>query len=155
MNAAQQLHRILTARGLTLSAAESCTGGLISHCMTSIPGASLFFRAGVVAYCRESKEHILGVSPAAIQGRGVVSDAVAREMAEKMRILAGSDYAVSATGNLGPGVLEGKDRGLVYVAAAQEGESRCRELRLAGSREENRDEATAAALRLLIEMIEG
>ncbi|UCD34822.1 MAG: CinA family protein [Nitrospiraceae bacterium] len=153
--AAQQLHRVLTERSLTLSAAESCTGGLICACITSIPGASLFFRAGIVSYSTESKKHILGVSPGTILSEGVVSEATARQMAERVRVLTGSDYSLSTTGNLGPGVLEDKDRGLVYVAAGKEGETRCRELRLKGSREENREEASAAALRLLITMLEG
>ncbi len=149
-----RVHELFSKEKLTLSAAESCTGGLIGHHITSLPGASVFFIAGIVSYATEIKRTLLGISPDIIREKGVVSAETAREMALKMRLLAHTDYAVSTTGNLGPDVLEGKDRGLVYVAACGKDRTEVRELRLGGDREENKEDAAAAALRLLIELVE-
>ncbi|RJQ53097.1 MAG: CinA family protein [Nitrospiraceae bacterium] len=152
--AISKVHEFFRNKGLTLSVAESCTGGLISHFITALPGAGKFFTAGITAYSEEIKRSILGISPDAISGYGVVSDEIAREMAEKVRLLSKTDYAVSATGNLGPDALEGKERGLVYIAAGRVGKTVSRELRLKGNRDENKEEAALAAMRLLIELTE-
>jgi PncC family amidohydrolase len=122
--------------------------------MTSLSGASTFFKAGVVSYSQESKIKILAISSDIIDSHGVVSKETAKEMAEKIRFIAKSDYAVSTTGNLGPEVLEGKEKGLVYVAACTEGKTICRELRLDGGREDNKEAAAISALNLLIELVE-
>lgn len=151
----EKVHEIFKEKGLTLSVAESCTGGLISHLLTILPGASTFFEAGVVSYSAEAKREILGVSSDIISLYGVVSDQTAREMAEKIRALMGTDFALSTTGNLGPDVLEGKEKGLVYIAVSREGSTFSRELRLTGDREENKEEAALSALNFLIETVEG
>ncbi|MBM4136803.1 MAG: CinA family protein [Nitrospira sp.] len=150
----QKAHELFKKKGLTLSVAESCTGGLISHYITSLAGASNFFEAGVVSYSIESKKGILGVSSEIISQYGVVSEETAREMAEKVRSLTGTDYSLSTTGNLGPDVLEGKDKGLVYIAVSTEGQTFSRELRLTGDREGNKGKASLLALKFLIEVIE-
>lgn len=148
----EKIHRFFKDRGLTLSAAESCTGGLVSHSITSLAGASEFFTAGIVAYSVEIKKRILGLKHETIDMYGVVSEETAREMAEKVCLLAKTDYSVSITGNLGPGVLEGKDVGLIYIAASTKGKTVARELRLKGDREKNKDQASLEALRLLMEL---
>jgi PncC family amidohydrolase len=148
------VHALFRTRGITLSVAESCTGGLISNYITSLPGASSFFEAGVVSYSAVAKEKILGVSPETIAAYGVVSEQTAREMAENIRKLAGTDFALSTTGNLGPDVLEGKALGLVYIAVSGGGERCSRELHLKGSREENKEEASRMALEFLLEIAE-
>ncbi len=150
-----QVHRLFKEKGFTLSVAESCTGGLISHYITSLAGASIFFRAGIVSYSIDAKKKILGVSFDIISEYGVVSEETAREMAEKVRLLTGTDFSLSTTGNLGPDVLEGKEKGLVYMAVSREGLTIPRELRLRGNREENKEAASLSALRFLIEIIEG
>ncbi|MEW6214439.1 MAG: CinA family protein [Nitrospirota bacterium] len=150
-----RVHELFRGKGLTLSVAESCTGGLISHYLTSLPGASNFFEAGVVSYSIESKKGIIGVSPEIISRHGVVCEETAREMAEKVRPLTGTDYSLSTTGNLGPDVLEGKDKGLIYIAVSTEGQTFSRELSLTGDREENKEEASLLALMFLLEIIEG
>ena len=150
-----KVHELFKSKGLTLSVAESCTGGLLSHYLTFLPGASLFFRAGVVTYATESKMRILGVSSETISMHGVVSGETAGEMAQKVRLLAKADYGLSTTGNLGPDVLECKERGLVYIAVSKEGQAFSRELRLKGDRESNKEEAAFSALRFLVEIIEG
>lgn len=119
-----------------------------------MPGASRYFKAGVVAYASEIKEYILGISPGTIDKYGVVSRQVASEMAEKVRILTKTDCSVSTTGNLGPDLLEGKELGLVYVAASIEGKTVSRELRLKGDRAGNKKEAAYEALKLLLELVE-
>jgi PncC family amidohydrolase len=154
LEAVSKIHEFFKHRGLKLSTAESCTGGLISHYITSLPGSSVFFITGIVAYSEEIKKRILGISPDAITKYGVVSDEIAREMAEKVRLLSKTDYAVSATGNLGPDALEGKGTGLIYIAASREGKTISRELTLKGGRDENKEEAALAAMKLLVEFTE-
>jgi PncC family amidohydrolase len=150
----KRLHELFKNKGLTLSVAESCTGGLISHYITTVPGASSFFSAGIVSYSEEAKKTIIGILPGTISVHGVVSDETAREMAEKVRLLAKTDFAVSATGNLGPDVLEGKDKGLVYIAAAKQGRTVSRRLQLKGDRDANKEETALSGLKLLIELVE-
>ncbi len=150
----QKVHGIFKEKGLKLSVAESCTGGLISHYLTDIPGASIFFEAGVVTYSVESKMKIFGLSSETISSHGVVSEETAKEMAERIRLLTKTDCAVSTTGNLGPDVLEGKDIGLVYIAVSVFGKTFVKELRLKGEREENKEKAAISALEFLIEVIE-
>ncbi len=150
----KKVHKIFKERGLTLSTAESCTGGLISHYITTLSGASAFFIAGIVSYSGDAKKTLLGVSSKTIQHYGVVSEETAREMAEKVRLLTKTDYSISTTGNLGPDVLEGKEQGLIYIAASKEGKTISRKLKLKGDREANKEEASLSALRLLIELIE-
>lgn len=150
----EKVHKIFKKKGLTLSVAESCTGGLVSHYITTLPGASNFFIAGVVSYSSDVKKSILGISSETISKYGVVSEKTAKEMAEKVRTLTKSDFSVSTTGNLGPETLEGKKKGLVYIAASKEGKTICRELRLKGDRESNKEEASLSVLKLLIELTE-
>lgn len=151
----RRVNGLLRQMGLTLSVAESCTGGLISRYLTKLPGAGEVFRAGVVAYSAEMKQKLLGVSSGTISRHGVVSEETAREMAERIRALAGTDYSLSSTGNLGPDVLEGKEKGLVYIAASMEGKTISRELRLTGDRGENKEGASREALELLLEAVRG
>ncbi|MDH4231095.1 MAG: CinA family protein [Nitrospirota bacterium] len=149
------VHQRFTEKGLKLSVAESCTGGLISHYLTLLAGASRFFEAGVVAYSASSKARILGVSQKTIASRGVVSGETAMAMAEKMRFLTGTDYALSTTGNLGPDALEGKETGLVYVGISSAGDTTLKELRLEGERLQNKEEAAISALRFLLAELAG
>lgn len=152
MRTIKKVDELFRERGLTLSVAESCTGGLICHYLASLPGQEReFFRAGVVAYSGNMKRKLLGVSKGTISKHGVISEETAREMAERMRSLAGTDYAISSTGNLGPDVMEGKQKGLVYIAASGEGKTVSKELRLAGDRGENKKRASILALKLVLE----
>ncbi|MEW6601756.1 MAG: CinA family protein [Nitrospirota bacterium] len=149
----KKVHELFKNGQLTLSVAESCTGGLVCHMMTDEPGASAFFKAGIVAYADDIKKGILGVSPETIDRFGVVSRETACEMAEKVRRISNTDYSLSTTGNLGPDVLEGKARGLVYISAGREGRTISRELRLKGDRAANKKEAAVSAMGLLIEIM--
>jgi len=104
--------------GMTLSAAESCTGGKISSLITSVPGASEYYLGSVTSYAIPVKEKVLGVPEATINEYGVVSSEVAAAMAEGGRNLTGSTYAVSATGLAGPGGDEHNPVGTVWIGIA-------------------------------------
>ena len=109
----------LAARGLTAATAESCTGGAIAARFTAIPGASAYFRCGVVSYSNESKVKLLDVNPADIERYGAVSEQVARQMAEGARRAADADYAVATTGIAGPtGGSAEKPVGTVWIAVS-------------------------------------
>ncbi len=113
------VHDMLTERRQTLATAESCTGGTIASRFTTIPGASAYFRCGVVSYSNEAKADVLGVDPATIERFGAVSEQVARQMAEGARRIAGADYAVATTGIAGPaGGSDEKPVGTVWIAVA-------------------------------------
>ncbi len=115
----QLVHEQLTRRRLTLATAESCTGGTIASRFTALPGASAYFRCGVVSYSNASKHDLLGVDDDLIARRGAVSEEVARQMAEGVRRIARADYAVATTGIAGPsGGSEAKPVGTVWIAVA-------------------------------------
>lgn len=115
----QQIHDILTAKGLKLAVAESCTGGTIASKFTAMAGASQYFMAGVVSYSNEAKSDIIHVNMEDIMTYGAVSEQVARQMAEGVRSVAGADYAIATTGIAGPGGgSEAKPVGTVWMAVA-------------------------------------
>jgi len=153
--AARRVHELFLEKGLTLSVAESCTGGFIGSALAALPGASGYFKGGVIAYSGDVKRNVLGVSPDTLSTHGMVSEATARAMAERARALCGTDYALATTGNLGPDVLEGKEQGLVYLAACKEGKTVAVERRFPGDRLAAREQAAREALALLIELANG
>lgn len=113
---AVQVGRILNTRGLTLALAESCTGGLIGHLITDVPGSSGYFLGSAVCYAYSAKEAILGVQHDTLLTHGAVSQETAAEMAQGARRLFGADIAVSVTGIAGPGGgLPDKPVGLVHI----------------------------------------
>ncbi|MCL2059624.1 MAG: nicotinamide-nucleotide amidohydrolase family protein [Oscillospiraceae bacterium] len=125
----------LKRRGLTLSLAESCTGGLMASRITDVPGSSEAFVSSAVTYSNESKMALLGVRAETLCSFGAVSAETAREMAEGARRVFGSDIAVSATGIAGPGGgSPEKPAGLVYLALSCAGGTYTKELRLNGPR---------------------
>ena len=117
---------LLAERRLTLSAAESCSGGLLSKRLTDIPGASQFFMGGVVAYSVESKTELLRVDTGLINKKGAVSREVALAMADGAREVFGSDIGIGITGVAGPGRDSGLEPGTVFVALTTKDASFCR-----------------------------
>ncbi|HZR91373.1 MAG TPA: CinA family nicotinamide mononucleotide deamidase-related protein [Gaiellaceae bacterium] len=143
------------ARGWTLATAESCTGGLVSARLTSVPGASDVFRGGVVAYANELKRDVLAVPPSMLAEHGAVSPQAAEAMAAGARARLDADVAVSVTGVAGPaGGTPEKPVGLVYLHAETPLASRGAELDLPGDRETIRARATVAALHLLRRLLQ-
>jgi PncC family amidohydrolase len=119
---AGQLQATCVGRGLTVATAESCTGGLVAHLLTEVPGSSAYVRGAIVAYADAVKRAELGVPEAVLAAHGAVSAQVAVAMAEGARSRLGSDLAVAVTGIAGPGGgTEAKPVGLVYVAVAGRG----------------------------------
>ncbi len=136
---------LLRERGLTLSAAESCTGGLIAKRMTDLPGASKVFRGGVVSYTNGVKAGVLGVPEALLEQYGAVSEPVARAMAEGCRRACGSDLAVSVTGVAGPDKDDwGNEVGTVYIALASREGTLCKRLFCGRGRGRGRVRTSAA-----------
>jgi nicotinamide-nucleotide amidase len=143
------------ARGLTLAAAESCTGGLVAARLTAVPGASAVFRGGVVSYANDVKESSLGVPLETLERHGAVSAETAKAMADGVRARLHADIGVSVTGVAGPdGGTEEKPIGLVFVHASGPGVEEARRSELPGDREMIRGRATAAALHLVRRLLE-
>lgn len=148
--------RLLKERELTLALAESCTGGLISHRLTNLPGASKFLRADLVCYSDQAKIALLGVKQDTIISHGAVSDQTAREMATGVRRVTGADLGLAVTGLAGPsGGSADKPVGLVYIAVAKEQWTGCEEYRFTGERELIKHQAANAALNLLRKTLQG
>ena len=101
-DAARRLIGLLASRGCTISLAESCTGGLVSALMTSLPGVSRVFKGAIVAYDDEVKHRMLGVEPGILQGNGSVSEECARAMAIGAAVRFETDFALAITGIAGP-----------------------------------------------------
>ena len=123
----ERLLELLSIGDVTFAAAESCTGGMVAQRLTAIPGASAYFKGGVTVYTEEAKTTLLGIEQKFIDKNGVVSAAVARKMAKRVRKVLKSDLGVGITGWAGP---DGDDVGLVYVALAARGECFVRRLQL-------------------------
>jgi len=151
---AAQLQDLAIARGVTVATAESCTGGAIAHQITSISGSSTYFMGSVVSYANDVKHRILGVPEEVLENPGAVSEACARAMAEGVRLLIGSDFAVSTTGIAGPlGGTERKPVGLVYIGVASAERRLVEKHVFPGDRAAVIEAATARALELLIAAI--
>ena len=152
MDEAARVIRCLTEQGKTLATAESCTGGLLGKLLTDVPGASAVYLGGVISYAYKVKEELLGVDAALLREKGAVCEKAALQMAQGARQRFGADFALSTTGNAGPGADEKNPNvGEIYVAISSQGGKRCKKLTLRGKREENRLEACKAVLQLLLE----
>jgi nicotinamide-nucleotide amidase len=140
----QVLGRLLTERHLTLSAAESLTGGLVGARLTSAAGASKWFKGSAVTYQKEAKVELLGIDPGLLEAEGIVSARCAEEMARGAQKLFSADVGISCTGEAGPEPQEA-EVGEVYMAVAFESTVRSLRIRLPGDRERIR-EYTATTL---------
>ncbi|MBI4609670.1 MAG: nicotinamide-nucleotide amidohydrolase family protein [Candidatus Rokubacteria bacterium] len=142
--------RLLLERRLTLSVAESCTGGLLSHRITNVPGASAYFERGVVVYSNQAKEELLDVPRELLIAHGAVSGPVAEAMARGICRKTGTPLGLGVTGIAGPdGGTPAKPVGTVYVALATADGARARRFSFAGGREAIKWESTQVALDIL------
>ncbi len=149
---AAEVAELLTRQGLTLSVAESCTGGLLSSYITAVPGASNFYRGGACTYCDEIKQRILGVRPETLKQYTAVSRQTAAEMAEGCARVFGTDLAVSITGYAGPeGGEDGTPVGTIYVGLCCRGAVRVEHLHEPSDRETARERACEMAFHMILE----
>ena len=147
---------LLRERGLKLASAESCTGGLVGHRITDVPGSSEYYLGGVIAYAYEAKVALLGVSWDTLKAHGAVSRATVLEMARGARRTLGADLAVSVSGIAGPGGgLPQKPVGTTWIGlAAPQGEW-ARLFCFRGDRIQNKAASAEEALQMLLDYLEG
>ena len=149
-----QLIQAFRRRGWTLALAESCTGGLIGHRLTNVPGSSDYFLGGIVAYAYEAKERLLGVRHETLYQHGAVSRETAIEMARGARLALGADVGVSVTGIAGPtGGLPDKPVGLTWIAVSTRDREQAQQFLWKGDRMANKEQSAEAALNLLMETV--
>ena len=151
--ALERLHAALTAGSMTISVAESCTGGLLAAALTERPGSSRFFAGGVVTYSNAAKVRLLDVAESTLAAHGAVSSEVARAMVLGVRALFGTDVGLSVTGVAGPDQDGVKPVGLTYIGAAAGDTVTVRECRWAGNRAANRAASVDAAIALALEVM--
>jgi nicotinamide-nucleotide amidase len=151
----QVVGRELKAVRKSIACAESLTGGGVARRLTAAPGASAFFKGSAVVYTAESKERLLGVAHETIERLGVVSEAVAREMAAGARRVFSADVAVSLTGSAGPEPHDGARPGIVWIALDADDVRHARELRAPGERDTVIRWSEQAALDLLRRYLAG
>lgn len=155
MNLEERLVEMLSKRGMTITTAESCTGGLIAGTLVNVAGASDVLNEGYVTYSNEAKQRLVAVSAKTLEQFGAVSEQTAREMAQGAAKAANANVALSATGIAGPGGgSKEKPVGLVYIGCFVNGETQVKECRFSGTRRENREQTVAEALKLAIKMLE-
>jgi len=150
----EEVAKLLCDQHVTMSVAESCTGGLISYLLTSVPGSSAWFRGGVVAYSDDVKMRELGVSGETLSAEGAVSEEVAAQMASGVRQRLRTDIGVSVTGIAGPGgATAAKPVGLVYVGVDTGEGPKVRRFNFNGDRCAVREQSAGAALKELRDIL--
>ena len=151
-----EIGRLLMQRALKLGLAESCTGGLVGHLITNVPGSSEYFMGGVVSYAYEAKVSILGVSWNTLKNYGAVSHETVLEMARGAKKIFNVDVAVSISGIAGPGGgSEDKPVGTTWVGLVATDGEWTREFHFDGDREENKASSADAALQMLLDYLLG
>lgn len=147
------LGKLLKREKLTLSVAESCTGGEISHLITTVPGSSSYYLGSVTSYAVEIKNKVLGVPLETVDKYGVVSSEVASAMAEGVRKLMGTDYSVATTGLAGPGGDEYNEEGTVWIGVSSRTQTKTLKLVFKNDRKRNIQRFAASALFFLLNFI--
>ena len=139
--------RLLAKHGMTVSAAESCTGGTISALFTAVPGSSDYYLGSVTSYANSVKTGVLGVDPKVIEEFGAVSSECVAQMAEGVRRLTGSDFSVATSGIAGPGGgSETKPVGLVWIGVSSQKGTETLKMVFRGDRKRNMERFAASAL---------
>ena len=151
----EQLGKVLTARQLTIATAESCTGGLMGHLLTSVSGASAYYLGGVIAYSNDVKEALLGVRHETLIAYGAVSEQTAKEMAAGTRERIGSDIGISTTGIAGPtGGTPEKPVGLVYIGISTAEKTMAFECHFKGGRDQVKEETARTLMIKVMEVLQ-
>lgn len=150
-----QVGDLLRVSGLTLAAAESCTGGLVGHRITNVPGSSEYYLGSITAYAYEAKVRLLGVSWDTLEKYGAVSQETALEMAAGVRQALGADIGVSVTGIAGPGGgTPEKPVGLTWIGLSTPDGNRAWSFVWHGSRLENKQQSAEQVLRIVMDHLE-
>lgn len=145
----------LRERQLKIAVAESCSGGLISHLITNVPGSSDYFVLGAVVYSNSAKEQLLGVSKLVLESFGAVSSECARAMAEGIKKEGGSDLGLAVTGIAGPGGgTPSKPVGLVFIGLATPKSTTVKEFRFQGTRLDIKEQTAHQALGMVMEHLD-
>ena len=145
----EEINKLFREYGRTLGSVESFTGGLFAKEITSVPGASHFYKGGLVTYATEEKNRLVGITYQEIDTFGVVSKEIATMMAVNGQRVLNVDYCISFTGNAGPDAMEGKPVGEVYIAVAHRDSANVFGYQLSGSREEIQQKGVELALEVL------
>ena len=148
----KEVNSYLRERGLTLGSVESFTGGLFAQQITSVSGASKFYKGGYITYATEEKVNILLIPQSEVDKYGVVSKEIAYHMANNARQLLKVDVCVSFTGNAGPDAMEGKPVGEVHIGIATKESAQVYSLLLKGNRNEIQEQAVEFALEKLLKI---
>jgi len=155
MNSVEDIAKAFKDKGLTIAAAESCTGGLFSHLVTNIPGASQFFKGSIVTYTPSSKMEVLGVPGDIIKESGLVSAPVAREMSVRVAGIFSTQVGVAITGSAGPTPEEGSKVGDVWISVYRSGTyPTTRPFSFEGDRGKIKEQAVVEALKMVLELLE-
>ena len=150
----EELHALFTQSGRTLGSVESFTGGRFASSITSIPGASKFYKGGYVTYATEEKEKLLLIDHNRIEQYGVVSQEICGDMAMHAKALLGVDYCVAFTGNAGPTGMENKPVGEIYIGVTAYQMTQVYKYQLTGTREDIISQALNIAYKQLAIMLE-
>ena len=148
----EKVNSYLRERGLTLGSVESFTGGLFAQQITSVGGASKFYKGGYITYATEEKVNLLLIPQSEVDKYGVVSKEIAYHMANNARQLLKVDVCVSFTGNAGPEAMEGKPVGEVHIGIATKESAQVYSLLLKGNRNEIQAQAVDFALEKLLKI---
>lgn len=154
MQLEQKIAKTLILKGKTLSIAESCTGGLLTHRLTNISGSSKFLVATVVSYSNDAKIKLLKIPASLLERHGAVSAPVVKHMAQGMRRLLDTDFAISITGIAGPtGGTPTKPVGLVFIAACSRSKVIAQRNIFKGARLQIKNQSVQQALTLLKKLL--
>jgi len=149
----REVASLLTEKELTIATAESCTGGLIGHVLTTIPGSSAYYVGGVIAYTNALKIKLLGVAFSTLEEYGAVSESTAQEMAEGIKTVTQADVGIASTGIAGPsGGTAEKPVGLVYIGLATE-VTTVKAFVFDGDRLQNQKATVQAVLQMVLDCI--
>ncbi|MDD5370471.1 MAG: CinA family protein [Anaerolineaceae bacterium] len=151
-----QVGELLHQKGWKLAVAESCTGGLVGHLITNIPGSSEYYQGSITAYAYEAKERLLGVHHETIVQYGVVSEPTVLEMAQGVRRVFDAEVGISVSGIAGPGGgMPGKPVGLVWFGLSTPQGAQAVHFQFHGDRLENKVASAQTALQLLVDVLQG
>lgn len=148
-----EIQELFVAKQLTLGSVESYTGGLFAKEITAVPGASKYYKGGLITYFTEEKHRFLNISNAIINQFGVVSKEVAELMAKSGQQLLAVDYCVAFTGNAGPDTMDNKPVGEVFIAIASKNQTKVFNYHLNGDRQDIQNQSIALALEELKKLL--